>query len=94
MGDSKDKPKKQKEKKPAPFRNGIIIGFILGAFLGLLVDTPGFMSPIKDPIANIFKSAETEARDTVGGALEEGGKKISETGSNVKDEPKEEGGQK
>ena len=78
MGDSKDKPKKQKEKKPTPFRNGLIIGFIIGAFLGLLIDTPGFMSPIKDPIAGMFKSAEQEARTKVGETMEEGGKAITD----------------
>ena len=86
MGDPKDKPKKQKEKKPTPFRNGLIIGLIIGGFIGLLINTPSFMSPIKDPIANVFQSAGSEARNTVGGAMEEGGKAISETGTNVKDD--------
>ena len=90
MGDSKEKPKKQKEKKPTPFRNGLIIGFIVGAFLGLLINTPGFMQPIKDPIADIFKSAKTEAKTKVGETMEDTGKTISETGSQVKEDDGEE----
>lgn len=71
MADDKTKKKPaKKEKKSHPFRNGLIIGVISGAFLGLLVDTPGFMFPIKEPIAGIFGKAKKEALKSTAAGLD------------------------
>ena len=86
MGDSKDKPKKQKDKKPAPFRNGLIVGLLVGGFIGLLINTPPFMQPIKDPIANVFNSAQSEARNTAADGLKGTGKVFDDASEKVKED--------
>jgi hypothetical protein len=60
------KPEGKKAKKPHPFRNGLLIGLIVGIFLGWLIPVPGWFDPARTAVQETVKQEKTKVLQKVG----------------------------